>query len=139
MWRKLTAVVLSLAVPALASAGPLREAVEKAARESSFAQDRAPEGRSRSRFWTGMTLIAAGAVLTTLGSVEIGDDEDGPDDAEDFDDSDDGEDSDANAGLLGGGIAAAGIGTWLLLTGRRSAPTVSAGPGRFVVRQTVRF
>jgi hypothetical protein len=132
-------VALSLAVPAGASAGPVKEAVEKAARESSLAQQAPPETRSRSRFWTGMALIAGGVVLTTLGSVEIGDDEGGPDDPEDVDDSDDGEDSDVNAGLLGGGIAAAGIGTWLLVTGRRSAPSVSAGPGRVVVRHTVRF
>ena len=89
MSRRLLALVLTLALPAGASAGPLKEAVEKAARESSLGQQPAPETtRSRSRFWTGMALIAGGTVLATLGSFEIGDDEDGPDDPEDSDDSD---------------------------------------------------
>lgn len=141
MWRKIVAAFLAVAVPAAASAGPLKEAVDKAGRELALAQPDA-ETRSRSRFWTGIALIAGGGVLATLGSVELGDDETGPDDGEDLDDSDDGEDSDGwgNKALVGGGIAAATVGGILLLTGRqRALPAVSMRPGKFSVRHTVRF
>jgi hypothetical protein len=140
MWRRIIAMVLALAVPACASAGPLKEAAEKAGRELALAQ-REAETRSRGRFWTGIGLIAGGGVLAALGSVELGDDEIGPDDGEDLDDSDDGEDSDGwgNKAVIGGGIAAASIGAVLLLTGRKSGPVVSARPGSVTVRHTVRF
>ena len=140
MWRSIIATVLALAVPAGTSAGPLKESAEKAGRELALAQ-REAETRDRGRFWTGIGLIAGGGVLATLGSVELGDDEIGPDDGEDFDDSDDGEDSDGwgNKALIGGGIAAAAIGGVLLLTRRTSGPVVSARPGRVTVRHTVRF
>jgi hypothetical protein len=140
MWRRIIATVLVLAVPAGASAGPLKEAVEKAGRELALAQ-REAETRDRGRFWTGIGLIASGGVLAALGSVELGDDEIGADDGEDFDDSDDGEDSDGwgNKALIGGGIAAATIGGVLLLTGRKSGLVVSARPGGLTVRHTVRF
>ena len=141
MGRKLIALVLTLAVPAGASAGPLKEAVEKAARELSLAQQPPPDTRSRSRFWTGIALLAGGGVLSTLGAVELGDDENGPDDGEDADASDDGEDSDGwgNKALIGSGVAAATLGGWLLITGRNSSTTVSARPGRVVVRHKLRF
>lgn len=141
MWRRVTAVVLSLALPTGASAGPLKEAVEKAGREASLAQQPGAETRSRTRFWTGIALIAGGGVLATLGSVEFGDDETGPDDGEDLDNSDDGEDSDGwgNKALLGGGIAAASVGGFLLLTGRKAGPVVTLRKGSVLVHQTVRF
>ncbi|MGH9257284.1 MAG: hypothetical protein ACRD3C_22220 [Vicinamibacterales bacterium] len=140
MWRKLIAVSLTLAVPASASAGPIREAVEKAARELAVAQQQTQD-RNRSRFFTGVALLVGGGVLAALGMVELGDDETGPDDGEDANDSDDGEDSDGwgNTALLGGGIAAAAVGGVLLLTGRRSGPVVTTRSGRVMVRQTVRF
>jgi hypothetical protein len=141
MGRKLIALVLTLAVPAGASADPLKEAVEKAARGLSLAQQPPPDTRSRSRFWTGIALLAGGGVLSTLGAVELGDDENGPDDGEDADASDDGEDSDGwgNKALIGSGVAAATLGGWLLITGRNSSTTVSARPGRVVVRHKLRF
>jgi hypothetical protein len=140
MWRRIIATVLALGVPAGAAAGPLKEAVEKAGREAALAQPDA-ETRRRGRLWTGIGLIAGGGVLAALGSVELGDDEIGPDDGEDFDDSDDGEDSDGwgNKALIGSGVAAATIGGVLLLTGRKSGPVVSARPGSVTVRHTVRF
>ena len=141
MWRKMIAMVLTLAVPAGASAGPLKAAVEKAGREAALAQSDA-DTRSRGRFWTGIGLIAGGGVLAALGGLELGDDETGPDDGEDLDDSDDGEDSDGwgNNALLGSGIAAATAGGVLLITGRRKAgPVVSVRPGSVVVRHTVAF
>lgn len=140
MLKRFIAVLLALAVPAGASAGPIAEAVERAGKELALAQA-AEQGRTRGRFWTGITLIAGGGVLAALGGLEIGDDETGPDDGEDFDESDDGEDSDGwgNKAMLGGGVAAAGVGALLLLTGRRSGPVVSAQPGRVIVRQTVKF
>jgi len=141
MWRKIIALGLALALPTAASAGPLKEAAEKAGRELAVAQPD-PEPRSRSRFWTGIALIAGGGVLGALGGLEIGDDETGPDDGEDFDDSDDGEDSDGwgNKALLGGGIAAATVGGVLLITGgRKSGPRVSMRPGSLSVRHTIRF
>jgi hypothetical protein len=139
MLKKLIAVFLMLAMPAGVSAGPIMEAAEKAAREAALAQVTGTETRSRGRFWSGIALLAGGGVLAALGSVEIGDDETGPDDGEDFDDSDDGEDSDINKGLIGGGAALAGAGAWLLLTGRKSGPAISARPGSVVVRHTVEF
>jgi hypothetical protein len=141
MWRKIVAMVLTLALPASASAGPLKEAVEKAGRELALAQ-RNEETRSRGRFWTGIALIAGGGALAALGSVELGDDELGPDDGEDLDGSDDGEDSDGwgNRALIGGGIAAATVGGVFLITGwKKSGPVVSMRPGSFTVRHTVRF
>jgi hypothetical protein len=140
MWRRTIATVLALVVPAGASAGPLKEAFEKRGRELGLAQ-RDAETRGRGRFWTGIGLISGGGVLAALGSVELGDDEIGPDDGEDFNDSDDGEDSDGwgNKALIGGGIAAATIGGVLLMTGRKSGPVVSARPGSVTVRHTISF
>jgi hypothetical protein len=140
MWRKLVVMMLTLAMPAAASAGPLKEALEKAGREVALAQA-GPETRDRGRFWTGIALLAGGGVLAALGAMEIGDDEDGPDDGEDFDESDDGEDSDGwgNKAMLGGGVAAAGVGGILLITGRRASPSVTARRGGVIVRHTVRF
>jgi hypothetical protein len=141
MWRKIVALSLALALPSAASAGPLKESAEKAGKELALAQADA-ETRSRSRFWTGLALIAGGGALAVLGSVEVGDDETGPDDGEDLDASDDGEDSDGwgNKAMLGGGIAAAVVGGVLLMTGRRGlSPAVSMGPGKIAVHHTVRF
>ena len=140
MWRKAIACILVLAMPAGASAGPLKDAMERAAREMAATPPQA-ETRNRTRFWTGIALIAGGGVLTTLGGLELGDDEDGPDDGEDLDESDDGEDSDGwgNKALIGGGIASAALGGVLLLTGRRSGPVLSLRPGKVIVRHTVRF
>jgi hypothetical protein len=139
MWRQAIAVLLSLVIPVAASAGPLRDAAEKAARETSLAQQPGPEPGGRGRFWTGIALLAGGVVLATLGAVEIGDDEAGPDDEEDFDESDDGEDEDTNKALISSGVAAAAVGSWLVITGRRSGTTVSPSRGSVVVRHTVRF
>lgn len=141
MWRRIVALGVALALPAAASAGPLKESAEKAGRELARTQPDA-ETRSRSRFWTGVALIAGGGALAALGSVELGDDETGPDDGEDLDASDDGEDSDGwgNKALIGGGIAAATVGGVLLITGRKkSGPVVSMRPGSITVRHTVRF
>lgn len=78
--------------------------------------------------------------MSALGSFEIGDDESGPDDGEDFDNSDDGEDADGpNKALIGGGVAAAALGAFLVFTGRDSGPSVSVSPKRVTVRHTVRF
>jgi hypothetical protein len=141
MWTRTIALILTLAMPAAASAGPLSEAVEKAGKELS-AEQTAEDTRGRARFWTGIALLGGGGVLTALGSVEIGDDEQGPDDGEDVNGSDDGEDSDGwgNKALIGGGIAAATVGGILLLTGRHKAmPAVSFQRGGVTVRQTLRF
>jgi hypothetical protein len=141
MWRKIVALGLALALPSAASAGPLKESAEKAGKELALAQTDV-ETRSRSRFWTGIALIAGGGALAVLGSVELGDDETGPDDGEDLNGSDDGEDSDGwgNKALLGSGLAAAIVGGVLLMTGRKgSSPSVSMGPGKITVHQTVRF
>jgi hypothetical protein len=139
MCRKLIALLLAWSVPGAAAAGPLKDAAEKAGRELA----RAPqgvEGTSSGRFWTGVALLAGGGVLTTLGAIEVGDDETGPDDGEDADESDDGEDSDTmNKVLIGGGIAAAALGGVVLLTGRNRGPSVSLRRNGVVVKHTVRF
>jgi len=140
MWRTVTALALAVAIPRSAAAGPISAAVNRARRELAHAEQE-PENQSRGRFWTGIALLAGGATLVTLGTVELGDDETGPDDGEDLNNSDDGEDSDGwgNKALIGGGVAAAALGGVLLLTGRRSSPSVGVRPDRVVVRQTVRF
>lgn len=145
MWKRLIAMILALSLPASASAGPLTDAAEKAARE--LASTQREDGRSRPRFWTGIALVGGGVVLASLGGVKLGEDEgltevaEPGDDEEDSDISDDGEDSDKGGkALLAGGIAAAGVGSWLLLTGRKGpGPVVSVRHGRVMVRQTVRF
>lgn len=141
MWRGLIALALMLALPAGASAGPLKDAVEKAGRDLGAAQAQQERGRSRARLWSGIALIAGGGALAALGGFEFRDDETGPDDGEDFGPEDDGEDSDGwgNKAMIGGGIAAATIGGVLLLTGRSSGPSVSSRRGGVVVRQTLRF
>ena len=139
MWRVLTALGLSVALPVSASAGPLKDAAEKAGRDLSRAEQQ-KETRHGGRFWTGIALVAGGGVMTTLGAFEVGDDERGADDGEDLDGSDDGEDSDGrNKALIGGGIAAAALGGILLFTDRNSGPSVSVRPGKVTVRHTVRF
>ena len=141
MCKRIIALILTLALPGVASAGPLKDAVEKAGRELALKQRQA-ETRSRTRLWTGIALIAGGGVLSALGSVELGDDETGPDDGEDLNGSDDGEDSDGwgNKALLGGGIVTATVGSVVLLTGRRgSGPRVSVRNGGVAVRQSIRF
>jgi hypothetical protein len=140
MWKRVIALVVALAVPVGVSADPLTAAVEKAVREAPpLARQAQTDSRSRGRFWSGLALLAGGAVMTVLGTVELGDDERGPDDGEDLDGSDDGEDQDVNKALVGGGVAAAAAGGWLMMTGRRSGPAVSARRGSVVVRHTIRF
>lgn len=139
MCRKLIALLVAWSLPGVAVAGPLKDAAEKAGRDLASAQQNV-EGRSSARLWTGIALLAGGGVLTTLGAIEVGDDETGPDDGEDIDGSDDGEDSDGvNKALIGGGIASAVLGGWVLLTGKNSGPSVSLRRNGVVVKHTVRF
>jgi hypothetical protein len=139
MCRKLIALLLVWSMPGAAVAGPLKDAAEKAAREMAAARQNG-EGMSEARLWTGIALLAGGGALGALAAFEIGDDETGPDDGEDLDNSDDGEDSDGmNKALIGGGIAAATLGGIVLLTGRKTGPSVSLGPNRVVVKHSVRF
>ena len=121
-------------------AGPISAAIESAGREIVATQPE--EGRSRGRFWTSIALIAGGGVLGALSVVELGDDEAGPDDGEDLNGSDDGEDSDGwgNKAMLGGGIAAAAVGSVLLMTGgKKRGPVVAVKRGGVAVRQTITF
>lgn len=140
MWRTVTALMVAIVMPAGASAGPIADAAKKAGHELALAQAQ-QESHNRGRFWTGIALIVGGGTLAALGSLEIGDDETGPDDGEDADDSDDGEDSDGWGGpaLVGGGVAAAALGTFLLFTGRDSGASVSVRPGRVSIRKTIKF
>ena len=140
MFRKLTAIILTVALPSGASAGPLTDAVVNAARTAASAQT-TTETRSRGRFWTGVALMAGGGLLIALGGLEVVDDEDEPDDGEDRDDSDDGEDADGwgNKAVIGGGIASAVAGGVLLVTGLRSGPVLSVRPRAVVIGHTVRF
>ena len=141
----LIATVLAFSFPAGASAGPLKEAAAKAARELALVAQGGDTG-SRGRFWTGIALIGGGVTLATLGGVELGEDE-GPGDVDEpGDDPEDedgpGEESDGAGGkwMLGGGVAAAAVGSWLLVTGKKgTGPLVSIRRGGVSVRHTVRF
>ena len=151
MLKRLVAAALVIALPVTAWAGerpvaansaaqtPIRAAIERAGRDLTAVEREG--GQSRSRFWSAIALIAGGGVLTTLGAVELGDDEAGPDDGEDLNGPDDGEDSDGwgHKAMLGGGIAAAALGSVLLMTGKSQVPSVSLKRGGFTVRHTVRF
>jgi hypothetical protein len=141
MLKRITALLVALALPVQVSAGPIAEAIAKVARQAVNPQPEEP-AQSRTRFWTSMALIGGGAVLATLGAVEIGDDETGPDDGEDLDNSDDGEDSDGwgDKAMIGGGIAAAALGSVLFFTGKKkSGPAVSIRRNSVMVRHTVSF
>jgi hypothetical protein len=134
-------MLLVCAVPSVASAGPLLDAFERAARTTALAQQPEPVRDRSGRFWTGIALLAGGGLLIALGALEVGDDEEGggadDDDGEDDDASDDGEDGDgAHKAMLGGGIAAAAVGGVLLLTGRNAGSPQRTG---VVVRHTLRF
>jgi hypothetical protein len=143
MVKKVTALLVALMLPVQVSAGPITGAIAKAGRELANAQREEQEAtRSRTRYWTSIALISGGGLLTALGSLELGDDETGPDDGEDVDNSDDGEDSDGwgNKAMIGGGIAAAALGGVLLFTGKKkSAPVVSIRPDGVMVRHTMSF
>jgi hypothetical protein len=137
MWRKMLALVLALTFPAAASAGPLREAAEKAGRE--FASTQADtQSRNRGRFWTSIAIIAGGGAAAIFGGVELGDKDNEPDDIDDAAGGDDGDG--AEKALLGAGIAAAALGGVLLFTGRKSAgPSITPRVGGVAVMHTVRF
>ena len=151
MLKRLLATTLAVAMPVSTWAGeggapadpvnrrPIRAAIERAGRDLTAVERQ--EGQSRCRFWSGIALIAGGGVLTTLGAVELGDDEAGPDDGEDINGSDDGEDSDgwAHKAMLASGIGAAALGGVLVMTGKSHVPSVSVKRGGFAVKQTVRF
>lgn len=141
MWRKVIAMVLALTVPAVASAGPLKNAVEKAGRDLAAAQSTETQDRGRGRFWMSIALIGGGGALATLGGLELGESESGQPDSDDADGSETGKDSDAwGKAMLGGGIGAVALGSFFLLTGRtKSGPVVSVGAKGVAVRHTVRF
>ena len=139
LWTRIVALGLALALPASASAGPLRDAAEKAARELAVAQPQAKANtRSPGRFWTGIALIAGGSLLAVLGGIEIDSGTDEDTDTDDVAGTDDGDS--AEKVMLGGGIAAAGVGAILLMKGgRRASPAISTRPGRVTVCHTIRF
>jgi hypothetical protein len=141
VWTKVVALGLTLALPVSATAGPLSDAAEKAARELAARQSQSEQHtRSRARFWTSIALIAGGGALAVLGGVELGDSDSGLNESGDTDDAAGVDDGDtAEKVMLGGGIAAAGVGAILLMTGRRSGSSISARPGRLTVGHTIRF
>lgn len=139
---RIVALGLALAVPASASAGPLSEAARKAARELAVAQSQSDQNtRSRGSRWTSIALIAGGVAVAILGGIELGDRDGGTNEDADTDDvagTDEGDS--AEKVMLGGGIAAAGVGAILLMRGGRGAsPAISTRHGRVTVRHTVRF
>jgi hypothetical protein len=137
MWRKMLALVLALTFPAAASAGPLREAAEKAGREYACAQADT-QSRGRGRFWTGIALIAGGGAAAIFGGVELGDKDNEPGDIDDATGVDDGDG--AEKALLGAGIAAAALGGVLLFRGRhRAGPSIATRAGGVAVTHTIRF
>lgn len=137
--RKIVTLMLTLALPASASAGPLAAAAEKAGRELAVAQSDSG-GQSKGRLWTSIALLAGGGVLAVLGGIEMADSDTSADENDDSDDATGVDDGDsAEKFMLGGGIAAAGVGIVLLLTGGGSSPSVTARPGRVSVKHTIRF
>jgi hypothetical protein len=139
---RLVALGLAVMLPASASAGPLREAARKASHELAMAQAQTEQpGRSRGRFWTSLALIAGGGALAIIGGIELADGDSGPDEDMDQDDLPGTDDGDgAEKVMLAGGIAAAGAGAILLMTGdRNTGQAIAMRGGRLTVRHTIRF
>ncbi len=136
MLRKLLVPVLVLTTSTVASAGPLRESAERAGRE--LAAQNAAASRGRGRTWTGIALLGGGGTLAIFGALERREDGNEGDDADDTPGA-----KDSNAWehvMLGGGIAAAALGGFLLATGRRGAsPSITMRGGRLAIAQTLRF
>ena len=131
---------LVLALPASASAGPLKDAAEKAARDLVLAQANQSNG-SRARTWTSIALIAGGGALAIIGGLDVGEDEDELEPDDDDDDLDGTDDGDTwEKVMLGGGIAAAGLGAILLMRGEPNPiTTITTRPGRITIRHKIRF
>lgn len=151
--RKTVALVIALALPVGASAGPLttpvapanapagqpgpiRAAIARSGRDLSSAQGQGR--RSRGRFWASIALLAGGATLATIGTVEVTDKESGPDDDGGADDGPE-KDGWAEKAMLGGGIAAAALGTVLLMSGKNGGPSAVVRRGGVTVVHTFRF
>ena len=143
MWKRIAAAILCLAVPANVSAGPLKESMERAARELPTAQEAQVE-RGPSRFWTGIALIAGGGALVVLGATEAFDDDRNDAEAGDPEEmiDDDGDDQDwANTAMTYGGLGAVALGGYILWKGwgSPSPARLTLRPGRVEVRHSLRF
>ena len=143
MWKRIAAALLCLAVPANVSAGPLKDSMERAARELATAPEAQVE-RGRSRFWIGIALIAGGGTLVVLGATGAFDDdrndaEDG--DPEEINDADGDDPEWANTAMTYGGIGAVALGGYILWKGwgSPSPARVTLRPGRVEVRHSLRF
>jgi hypothetical protein len=87
------------------------------------------------------TLTAGGGALATWAAIELADSHTEPEESADADDPPGTDDTDsAEKVMLGGGLAAVGVGAIVLMTGGRSSnPAVSPRAARFAITHTVRF
>lgn len=139
--RALVAVLtFSLASPTLVVAQQvdLQKAAKVAVKAvvEAEAQSQRPAARGENPYMLpGLILLGGGATLSVLGFV----DKTGVECTGDLFTVDCG--TKANKGLIVSGLAVAGVGAAVLVVGegKRGMPSITAGPGRFVVKERVKF
>jgi hypothetical protein len=136
MIRRCTAALLIVLVSAPALAQDLRSTIRRAAVMAAQAPDPTRTGMHPGLLWTGVALLGAGGLSLGLGAAED------PDNQTCVSGSDIDETCVSNRTvLLASGAALAATGAVLLLIGRgkarNNAPSISFGPGRFVVQQRI--
>lgn len=135
MIRRIVAVVLAVLMASPAFAQSLRESINRAATAAAAQQpEPARTGMHPGLLWTGVGLLAGGGLTLGLGAAEDPENETcvSGDDLEETCVSN-------RTVLLTSGAVMAGVGGLLLWIGavkaRDNAPSVTFGPGRFVVQQ----
>lgn len=138
MLRRSCVLLLTVLVPAMAQAGPLRDTIDRVARQE--AARPSPGGWSKTR-WSGLALSGAGIALVTMGLVEGK--QRGPDNdriqKQNESKADGGAEAGADRALLWTGIGAAALGGTLFVLGRGKGPRVSLTAGKLAIQHTVGF
>ena len=126
--------VLCLTSPALAYAGPLRDAL----RDASVQQAAQTASKSRQRLWVGgLTLTIVGGALALFGADQTKRSDDPMCGVGYFSSCDV---SDPNVALIGAGSAMVGVGVVMIILGRdRPAPQIVVTPSKMSVQHTWKF
>ncbi|HQZ39772.1 MAG TPA: hypothetical protein PLH72_12110 [Vicinamibacterales bacterium] len=145
MFRHLVAITVALLLPVVTTAGPIRDAINRAGQEPPAVTTTQRHGS----MWPGLLVASGGAALIGFGIAEMGNGRsDGASNSDMVEgqsragDSAEGRerDSRASAGCLIGGVAAALLGGLLVLRARRARATaILVAPGRVGVQHSVGF